>query len=252
MYRTPVGDRILSPAEARLFAESLRTLGDYLYDMELTMGASVFDDLQRNQQIAVLHTIARALLCQDEPAPTLTAAIEAGVWCVYQNIRDMIEVELDDAAGLMPGATWRQLILAACREAEVAEELPEENCRDKREWDFPIEVLESRVLWDYDWQLARFHRLGSGRRPAAEGSTGHRRRLLRGRAAGPAGCRSRTPVAGDEPIGGRRASALICRDSVRRKPAKCGQGVFDRRDPKRHQLPSRTESCQDRFRFVPS
>ena len=153
MYRTPVGDRILSPAEARLFAESLRTIGDYLSDVELTMGAGVFDDLQRNQQIAVLHTIARALLCQDEPAPTLTAVIEAGVWCVYQNIRDMIEVELDDAAGLMPGATWRQLILAACREAEVAEELPEEDCRDKREWDFPIEVLESRVLWDYDWQL---------------------------------------------------------------------------------------------------
>ena len=48
----------------------------------------------------------------------------------------------------------RQLILAACREAEVAEELPKANCRDKSEWDFPIEFLESRVLWDYDWQLA--------------------------------------------------------------------------------------------------
>lgn len=153
MYRTPVGDRILSPAEAQLFAESLRTIGDYLRDMELTMGASVFDDLQRNQQIGVLHTIARALLCEDEPAPALTAPIEAGVWCVYQNIRDMIEVELDDSAGLMPGATWRRLILAACREAEVGEELPEEDCRDQREWDFPIDFLESRALWDYDWQL---------------------------------------------------------------------------------------------------
>ena len=153
MYHTPVGDRILSPAEARLFADSLRKIGDYLREMELTMGASVFDDLQRNQQIAIFHAIARALLCPDEPAPTLTAVLEAGVWCVYQNIRDMIEVELDDSAGLMPRASLRQLILAACREAEVAEELPKADCRDKREWDFPIEFLESRVLWDYDWQL---------------------------------------------------------------------------------------------------
>jgi len=153
MYRTPVGDRILSPAEAQLFAESLRTVGDYLSDMELTMGANVFDDLQRNQQIAVLHTIARALLCQDEPAPALTAAIEAGVWCVYQNIRDMIEVELDDVEEPMSGPSWRQLILAACREAEVGEELPGEDCLDKSEWDLCVDYLEARVLWDYDWQL---------------------------------------------------------------------------------------------------
>ncbi|NLF71767.1 MAG: hypothetical protein GX575_22275 [Candidatus Anammoximicrobium sp.] len=153
MYHTPLGDRVLRPAEAQLFAESLRTLGDYLSDMELTMGAGVFDDLQRNQQIAVLHAVGRALLCPAEPAPVLTAAVEAGVWCVYQNVRDMIEVELDDAAGLMPGETWRQLILAACREAGVGGDLPAEDCRDKLEWDYPVDCLEARVLWDYDWQL---------------------------------------------------------------------------------------------------
>ena len=153
MYRTPVGDRILSPAEARLFARSLRCICDYLSDLELTMGAGAFDDLQRNQQIAVLHTIARALLHPDVPPPPLTAAVEAAVWCVFQNVRDMLEVEVEDPQEITPGANWRQLILAACCEAEVGETLPAEDCRDTEEWDLPVEFLESRVLWDYDWQL---------------------------------------------------------------------------------------------------
>lgn len=153
MYRTPVGDRILGPAEGRLFAESLRMIGDYLREMELTMGVSVFDDLQRNQQIAVFHTVARALLCEDEPAPTLTAAIEASVWCVYQHVRDMLEVEIEEPAeeGVQP--SWRRLVLAASREAQVSDTLPQEGCTEQADWEFLVDCLESRVLWDYDWQL---------------------------------------------------------------------------------------------------
>lgn len=153
MYRTPLGDRILGPAEARLFATSLRLIGSCLSELELTIGISAVDDLQRNQQIALFHTVARALLCQEEPAPQLTACVEAAVGCVYQNIRDMLEVDIEDAPQLALGPNWRQLILAASREAEIPEGLPAEDCRDKAEWWYLVDCLESRVLWDYDWQL---------------------------------------------------------------------------------------------------
>ncbi|HPM84756.1 MAG TPA: hypothetical protein PLF81_28820 [Candidatus Anammoximicrobium sp.] len=153
MYRTPVGDRVLGPAERRLFAKSLEMIADYLREMELTMGVSVFDDMQRNQQIAVFHTIARALLCEDEPAPGLTAVIEASVWCVYQHMRDMLEVEIEEPAEENGLPSWRQLVLAASRETQITDELPREDCTEKADWEFLVDCLESRVLWDYDWQL---------------------------------------------------------------------------------------------------
>ncbi len=128
-------------------------IADYLREMELTMGVSVFDDMQRNQQIGMFHTIARALLCEDEPAPALTAVIEASVWCVYQHVRDMLEVEIEEPAEENGLPSWRQMVLAASRETQVSDELPREGCKEKEDWKFLVDCLESRVLWDYDWQL---------------------------------------------------------------------------------------------------
>ena len=128
-------------------------IADYLREMELTMGVSVFDDMQRNQQIGMFHTIARALLCEDEPAPALTAVIEASVWCVYQHVLDMLEVEIEEPAEENGLPSWRQMVLAASRETQVSDELPREGCKEKEDWKFLVDCLESRVLWDYDWQL---------------------------------------------------------------------------------------------------
>jgi hypothetical protein len=153
MYHTPAGDRVLRSAEARLFMESLGMLVDILRDMEVTMGFPAWDDLQRNQQIALFHTVARALLREDEPIPPLTAVVESAVGCVYQHIRDMLEVEVEEPRPWIPMTSWRQLVLAASRETQIMDKLPHEDSRDKGEWNLLVECLESRVLWDHDWQL---------------------------------------------------------------------------------------------------
>jgi len=101
----------------------------------------------------VFHTIARALLCEDEPAPALTATVEASVWCVFQHVRDLLEVEIEDPLEERRQPSWRQLVLAASRETQVTDHLPDENSTEKADWEFLIDCLEGRVLWDYDWQL---------------------------------------------------------------------------------------------------
>ena len=154
MYRTSQGDRILLPAEAKLVATALRMMADFLKEMELAMGVSALDDLQRNQQIVLFHAVARALFCADEPAPQLTACVEAAVGSVYQHIRDELEVEIEEEPILNIRPTWRELVLAASREAELElGELPAEDCDDKAEWTLLVDCLQDRVLWDEDWQL---------------------------------------------------------------------------------------------------
>ena len=150
MYHTPAGERILTGAEARLFAESLGMLVDFLSDDDYELGNGPFDGLQRNQKIAVLLTIARALLCKEEPAPRLTATIEAAVAAVFQHVDDMLSMEIEDPQTSRP-PTWRQLVLAACRESTDGSDLPSEEDEDLETWRLLIMYLEDRILWDNDW-----------------------------------------------------------------------------------------------------
>ncbi|HUG66249.1 MAG TPA: hypothetical protein VMM76_00775 [Pirellulaceae bacterium] len=69
MYHTPGGIRVLKGAEKRLYANSLGMMVDLLSDDDFEFGIGVFDRLQRNQKIATLHSVTRALFFEDEPAP---------------------------------------------------------------------------------------------------------------------------------------------------------------------------------------
>ena len=133
--------------EKRFFTESLGIMADLLSDGDDDFGITVFDRLQRNQKIAELCSIARALLQQDEPAPVLTASIEAAVASVYQHAREMLveEIEEDASSSDRTWPTWRELTLAAARELDVAEEFPDPQCNDKEEWDLLILCLEGQV-----------------------------------------------------------------------------------------------------------
>ena len=118
---------------------------------------AVFDRLQRNQKIAVLHAMAKGLLCGQEPAPRLTAAIEAAVATVFLQSHAMISLELDDEFDELeedapPHLSWCELILAAGREAEI-DDLPSVTEDDPDEWELLLDCLEDRVLWDCDWEM---------------------------------------------------------------------------------------------------
>ena len=158
MYNTPLGIRVLQGAERRLFVESLAMIVDNLSVVDGPFEVAIFDRLQRNQKIAILHTMARALLCGQEPVPRLTAPIEAAVATVYRHMRTMISLELEgeideleDVSTPKP-PSWRKRVLAAGREAEI-DDLPSITEDDPEEWDLLLECLEDCVLWDNDWEM---------------------------------------------------------------------------------------------------
>ena len=105
MWWTPDGERVLRGREATLFREALGVLTDFVRDDEkgdlCQFGVSTFDSLQRSQKLAVLAEVGTALLREEEPGPTLTAVREATVAVIYELVRDMVQLEIDDpqAAG---------------------------------------------------------------------------------------------------------------------------------------------------------
>lgn len=148
---------MLQGAERRLFVESLGMIVDDLSVVDGPFDVEFFDRLQRNQKIATLHLMAKGLLCGQEPAPRLTAAIEAAVATVFLREHAMISLELDGEfdeldEDVPPSLSWRDLILAAAREAEF-DNLPSANEDDPDDWDLLLDRLEGQILWDRDWEM---------------------------------------------------------------------------------------------------
>ena len=119
MWSTPDGERILQGAERRLFREALSMVVDSVRDDNegfWRFNVPPFDDLQPNQKLALLARIGTALLREDEPMPKPTAVLEAAVGAVYEAIRILVEMEIDQLPEWRESPSWRELVLAACRE----------------------------------------------------------------------------------------------------------------------------------------
>lgn len=163
MYWTPEGERCLLGAEARLFVESLAMVVDLLADGDWSFGIPVVDQLQYGQKLVVFDAMASALLCKDKPRIQLTAPIEGAVAVVFKVIDECLQEELgvdhDKLRDENEEVTesWRQLVLAACQETCVADELPSCDSTDLDEWQLLLECLTARILWDEDWADADFH-----------------------------------------------------------------------------------------------
>ena len=154
MWWTPDGERILQGAEARLFREALGMIVDMVRDDAEGLwqfGAPPFDKLQPNQKLAVLAQVGTALLCKDQPMPRLTAALEAAVGAVYEATRILVEMEIDQAPEWRESPSWRELVLAVCRERGI-EDLLDHECEDLDEWEVLVSCLADGVLWDEDWR----------------------------------------------------------------------------------------------------
>jgi hypothetical protein len=157
MYNTRVGIRVLEGAERRLFVETLAMLFDDVSMEDEPPDSGPYYGLQRNQKIFVLHTVARALLFESEPTPQLTAAIEAAVAAVFERAGSVVSLELSGEFGAdtdfpdLP--SWRELVLAACHETGIADELTNVQQDDPDDWVVLLECLEGRLLWDSDWEM---------------------------------------------------------------------------------------------------
>jgi hypothetical protein len=168
MYRTSQGERTLRGAERGLFVESLGMIVDYLATDDYEAGIALFDDLQRNQKIALLLGVSKALLRDNVSAPPLKAASEAAVAAVYRHAQERVADEIEvpgscqleveeDVWGEEPddaGPSWRTLVRDACRKTLQVDDLPATDDANAEKWSFLIDCLQDRVLWDSDWEMA--------------------------------------------------------------------------------------------------
>ena len=146
MWWTPDGERILRGYEGQLFREALGTIVDMVSDDNEGLwqfAAPPFDKLQPNQKLAVLAQVGTALLCKDQPMPRLTVALEAAVGAVYEAIRLLVEMEIDQPAELRESPSWRKLVLSACRERGI-EDLLDAQSEDLDEWEVLVELACGR------------------------------------------------------------------------------------------------------------
>ncbi len=198
MWRTPHGERILRGAEWELFREGLDTLWDWVessaVDPDISdTGTKAFDRLQMGQKLALLASVGTALSDEGVPHPDLTVNIESTVAAVFRQIASEVEQEIErsrDPEWLTNPDTpeeathWRQLVLAAYREAMLQDEagapawskgedgrqqedpadgetrLDDEEDSDRpwsppdatsevaEEWEFLADDLANRILWD--------------------------------------------------------------------------------------------------------
>ena len=190
VWRTQLGERVLRGGEWELFREGISVLWDMVEDAPEDdpdeTGVVAFDRLQRNQKLAMLALVGRALRDEKVPPPELTAVTEGTVAAVFQQILDGILFEIDIADPLDPtvrdlevaaGWTlWRRLCIGACcaamrpetqqsLEPEIAGEeelfeswwegpLPDASSADEENWESVVEWLSGRVLWeDGDYEM---------------------------------------------------------------------------------------------------
>ena len=149
-------------------------------------GIKAFDELQPNQRLALLAQVGKALKDEAEPRPKLTAHAEATVAAIFRVIGDLVESEIDsgDEDERYENPTfWRERVLAAYVEAdekdnaeegvspfpqvepvlgtppvgkggEVHEEEPwcppRVDSDEADDWEFMVDCLANRVLWDDD------------------------------------------------------------------------------------------------------
>lgn len=155
MWHTPAGDRVLTPGEWALVGAGLGLAWDAVEVAAESgsghaTGVRAFDALQPGQQIALLALVGTALSDPAVPAPPLTAATEGAVAAVFGEMRDWLDIELE--AGDSQECRW--FIWGAAREAVGrCRRLPDPSDADPDEWEMLIDEVESRLLWDTDYEL---------------------------------------------------------------------------------------------------
>jgi hypothetical protein len=78
----------------------------------------------------------------------LTAALEGAIAAVFEKLREMVMLEIDEPE---LGTSTRNLVVAA-RQAMEGEDVPDPTCTDRAEWDFQIQELADVILWDADYE----------------------------------------------------------------------------------------------------
>eukprot|EP00884_Botryococcus_braunii_P013263 jgi/Botrbrau1/21938/Bobra.0249s0061.1 len=162
-WRTPRGNRVLNPAEAKLFARAVCCILDR-YDDEPSEGLNYgfpitegpFERLTTPQKLTVLEEVAEALLTET-PVPQLFSLNENAIYYVFRWINQEFDVVEDGEE------SWGQLVLDALGSwgrddagegSGEAGRDPFIGCGDPTRWDRALDQIADRILWDRDFEMA--------------------------------------------------------------------------------------------------
>jgi hypothetical protein len=179
MWRTPIGDRRLDPAESMLFREAVASLVEELREerdilqpgeQEYQTGVAVFDDLVYPQRLLMLEAVTYALTANDNLVPEHSAVNEGAIAAVLAHLEAMIEIEIDLVENhpepskkdslrgprFVCGVDYpsmRQLLTDAVGDDECDEYgRPDPSSTDCEMWRAMVERAEERIFWDRDFE----------------------------------------------------------------------------------------------------
>jgi len=158
MWRTSEGERKLEGAERRAFVLGLTHLlaeidGIPEHEFKVELLNQVKDEDQRYVML-----LATEQLLNDAPEVELTAWAEAVVGEVFETLKKVIEFEIQ-LKGSQQQAFVRRAVLDAILESfseedrEPGDKPPKTNSRNEEAWEFEIECLADRILWDRDYDM---------------------------------------------------------------------------------------------------
>lgn len=186
-WHTPRGERVLNPAEAKLFASAVATmLDEYKFNgseglnwgVRLTFGP--FEDLTSPQKVAILERVTQALITET-PVPRINAVHANAIYYVYcwiKKLFDIIKVGEEvwgqmvlDALG-RSGHRKSKQDLDGSNEGESSDGNGEDcdekflgpfiGCHNSQKWEGAVEELSDRILFDHDFDFAHLAPLPPG------------------------------------------------------------------------------------------
>jgi hypothetical protein len=157
-WQTPRGDRVPAGPEAAVFREALMIITDWVEgDMDQDQafhefGFPVFDSVAARGKLALLADVGHAVLVETEACPKLTAVSEATVGAIFVARDESLEHEIDHEFDLPDRFFFRKPILEAIAVVDPDLETPHADDCDWDDWEFLMDVLRDRILWDRDFE----------------------------------------------------------------------------------------------------
>jgi hypothetical protein len=142
---------VLLPKHAAAFryaASILSDLTEALEDDESDADGDVFERLPRDQKLAAILVVAKALLDAASKPPEITAVLAAAASAIYHQLETAISIEMDAGE-----TTVRKMVLEALEELGEPEPLTPE-ISDMDRWLELVEALRYEVLLDdHDFEM---------------------------------------------------------------------------------------------------
>jgi len=173
-WRTQLGERHAVGPEAELIRDVIGYMHDVVEEEigdladRWHYGVPIFDNLEPAPKLCLLADVGEALL-NDTPPPPLTVLKEGTVAAIFGAVRQLIAMEIDQQDDTFPDDDrrffYRTLVLKIATSDEEhrdaggadrteVDSLPTAESTDMSDWEWLIDAISDRILWDEDYLYA--------------------------------------------------------------------------------------------------